>query len=399
MTALSRNRPGVVLFAMVCWIFGPRALADELPGQRNSKSIAFLRVPDGGIQPQASVDSQGVLHLIYFLGDPKAGDIYYVRSEDGVRFSKSCRVNSEPGSAMAIGNIRGAHLALGKNGRAHVAWMGTTQRKSADSHAHASSAPMLYARLNDAGTAFEPQRNLIQTAFGLDGGGSIAADDRGNVYVAWHAPEPGSHGEDKRCVWMTRSTDEGKSFGAEARINPESTGVCGCCGMRIAAMGGAVFGLYRSAHGQIHRDMYLLASSNHGNGFRSFKLDSWNVGTCPMSSMNFGSNDKRTLCTWETEGQVYFATIDSTTHQPSMPVAAPGSNRKRKHSAIATNAAGEVLLVWTEGMGWSQGGTMAWQLFDASGKPMSESGQGNAVPAWSLVAAIARPDGRFVVIY
>lgn len=47
---------------------------------------------------------------------------------------------------------------------------------------------MLYTRLNDAGDGFEPQRNVIQKRPGLDGGGSIAADAEGNVYVAWHAP-------------------------------------------------------------------------------------------------------------------------------------------------------------------------------------------------------------------
>ena len=52
---------------------------------------------------------------------------------------------------------------------------------------------MLYARSNPAGTAFDPQRNLIAITIDLDGGGSIAADDSGRVYVAWHG---GSRGED-----------------------------------------------------------------------------------------------------------------------------------------------------------------------------------------------------------
>ena len=40
--------------------------------------------------------------------------------------------------------------------------------------------------LSDEGSAFEPQRNVMQFAEGLDGGGSVAADVQGNVYVAWH---------------------------------------------------------------------------------------------------------------------------------------------------------------------------------------------------------------------
>src|SRR5438105_10520859 len=87
--------------------------------------VGLLRTPGSGIQPQAAVDSKGVVHLIYFKGDPKGGDIFYVRREPGQEdFSKAIRVNSRPHSAMALGTIRGAQLAVGKNGRVHVAWDG-----------------------------------------------------------------------------------------------------------------------------------------------------------------------------------------------------------------------------------------------------------------------------------
>jgi hypothetical protein len=67
----------------------------------------------------------GVVHLIYFKGEAKAGDIFYVRqTPDRDAFSDPLRVNSEPASAIAVGTIRGAQLAVGRNGRAHVAWNG-----------------------------------------------------------------------------------------------------------------------------------------------------------------------------------------------------------------------------------------------------------------------------------
>ena len=55
--------------------------------------------------------------------------------------------------------------------------------------------PMLYTRMNVAGNGFEPERNVIRTRYGLDGGGSVAADVDGNVWVAWHAPEKGGGAE------------------------------------------------------------------------------------------------------------------------------------------------------------------------------------------------------------
>src|ERR1700730_13221449 len=59
--------------------------------------ITLLRTPDGGIQPQAVLDRDGVLHMIYFKGDASAGDIEYVQRQPSTReFSRPSRVNSEP---------------------------------------------------------------------------------------------------------------------------------------------------------------------------------------------------------------------------------------------------------------------------------------------------------------
>src|SRR5579884_3440360 len=103
-----------------------------------------LRVPNGGIQPQVVVDGKGVLHMLYYHGDPRHGDIFYVRSSNaGAAFSRPLRVNSEQASAIAIGNIRGAHFAVGKGGRVHVAW--NDSRKMGSS----GGEVMSYTRLND----------------------------------------------------------------------------------------------------------------------------------------------------------------------------------------------------------------------------------------------------------
>ena len=373
---------------------------DATPPAKPEKStkVSVLRVPERGLQPQAAVDAQGTVHLIYFHGEPGAGDIFYVHSEKGSdQFSKPLQVNSGRGSAIAIGNIRGAHLALGKNARVHVAWNGSGK---AEPKGKSGASPMLYSRLNDAGTAFEPQRNVIQSAFGLDGGGLVAADADGNVYVAWHAPTPGDRGEGHRCVWVAHSTDEGKTFAAEKRANPEDTGACGCCGLRaFADSKGALHLLYRAARQDVHRDMFLLASTDKADHFQSEKVQDWEVNTCPMSSETFAEGAGRVVGAWETNGQVSFARIDRATGKLSAPVAAPGDTPGRKHPAVAVNHRGETILAWTEGMGWSKGGSLAWQVFDRDGKPTGAKGRADGVPTWSLVTVLARPDGNFTVIY
>jgi hypothetical protein len=44
----------------------------NLPWRSKSENYA-LRVPNGGIQPQAVMDAKGTLHFIYIKGDAKQG--------------------------------------------------------------------------------------------------------------------------------------------------------------------------------------------------------------------------------------------------------------------------------------------------------------------------------------
>ena len=115
------------------WLFSLALFAASIASAANTATqIHLLRTPDNGIQPQAAIDSKGVVHLIYFRGEPKAGNLFYVRREAGQsEFSKPIQVNTQPHTAMAIGTIRGAQLAVGKNGRIHVVWDGMVEAPSA----------------------------------------------------------------------------------------------------------------------------------------------------------------------------------------------------------------------------------------------------------------------------
>ncbi len=133
---------------------------------------------------------------------------------------------------------------------------------------------MLYSRLNDTGTAFEHERNLMHRSFGLDGGGSIAADGEGNVYVVWHGigmdvrSGAGPQGEARRTMWVAKSMDDGDTFREEEKAWQEPTGACACCSTKaFASRDGAIHALYRSATNAVHRDIYLITSKDHGKSF------------------------------------------------------------------------------------------------------------------------------------
>jgi hypothetical protein len=369
-------------------------LASSAQAQSTNR-IALSRVPGNGVQPQAVLNEGGTLHLIYLAGEPGASDVFYVKRAAGqTEFTAPVQVNSQPGSAVAAGTIRGAQLALGKNGRVHVAWNGS--QKAADKATFA--APLLYARLNDAGTGFEPQRNLMQQSHELDGGGTLAADGAGHVYVAWHGAGA-QKGEEHRRIWLARSTDEGKTFAREVAVDQDQTGACACCGMRaFVDKTGAVYLLYRTATKMTERGMYMLVSQDKGQRFRGQRLDDWTLTTCPMSSVTL-TNATHPVAAWENNGQVQFAALDAKLAQRPASIAAPATTGKRKHPAIAVNTRGETLLVWTEGTGWKRGGSLAWQLYDRDGKPTAEKGTAEGVPVWGLATAVALPSGAFQIIY
>ena len=371
------------------------------PASAGAAHVAVIRTPDAGIQPQAEVDNRGVVHLIYFKGEADGGDVFYVHRKTGeTEFSRPIKVNSQSGSVTAMGTIRGAQLALGKNGRVHVAWDGMGKGAARIKINDKEEAPLLYARLNDSGTSFEPERNVITFAAGLDGGSSVAADAQGNVYVAWHAPRPGNtNGEAGRAVFIARSSDDGKTFEREKLALAKPTGACPCCGMRaFADLAGAVYILFRAAMEHVDRDETLLISPYPGAEFTIANVHKWKANICPMSSATLTAASDAVLAAWETDGQVYFAKVNSKTMQVSEPVS-PKGKANRKHPVAVANERGETLFVWTENTSWGKGGAVVWQLFDSDGQSISRQQRADGLPTWSLATAFAEANGDFVVVY
>lgn len=349
-------------------------------------AVKTVRVPDGGIEPQAAVDAKGVIHLIYYKGPDRAGDVYYTTSADaGQTFAAPIRVNSEAGSAMATGTIRGAHLALGRNGRVHVAWMasGTSKTK-----APGNTIAMLYTRLADDGKGFEEQRNVIAEHVGMDGGGSVAADDAGNVYVAWHAPSKKDGGEASRRVWVARSSDEGKTFEPEAMASEAIEGACACCSLKIFADNDTVVVAFRRATNMTERGTVLLLSTDQGKNFVAKPIDQMQSGKCIMSSFSIVKTAKLSAIGLENNGEIRVL-------RDGQPMRTIGNG---KYPALAVNHAGEMLVARAVGTGWNKGGAVAWEIFSPDGKA-GEKGDAKNLPTWSFPAAVALPDGNFLVIY
>src|SRR5262249_31605514 len=155
------------------------------------------------------------------------------------------------------------------------------------------------------------QRNLMRHTSALDGGGTVAADGEGNVYVAWHGrSEDAESGEAGRRLRLARSKDDGATFAPEGPTWDRPTGACGGCGPRgLAGHRGRVYLLARAATEAIERDMYLLPSGGRADHFRGVSIPPWKINACPMSSAALATAGAGVLAAWETQGEVYFCRI------------------------------------------------------------------------------------------
>ena len=388
-------------------LLAPRRVPAVASGA-TAPAVTVVRLPQGAVQPQAAVDEDGTVHLIYLTGDPMAADIRYARAKPtasgGLSLGEPVRVNTTDGSAVAVGTVRGPHLSLGRDGRVHVAWMGSGPARPKAPGKH---APMLYTRLADDGRRFEPERNVITKYVGLDGGGSVAADADGKVYVAWHAPIAKGGDEGSRHVFVARSIDDGATFAAEEPLAGERLGACGCCGMRVLATpgdGGGLVGLFRTATDKIHRDTRAFRTRDGATNPPGVTLDPMESATCVMSTYALASspNGERVFAAWETDGRIRLGSYPRGSIAAGHAVRLPEAKDDigQKHPSVAAGAGGNVLVAWAEGTGWQQGGAVAWQVFDAKLRPIrGTAGRGDGLRAWGLPAAVALKGGGYVVIY
>lgn len=363
--------------------------------------VRLERVPENGLQPDVAREDSGRIHLVYLAGDPGAADVRHVqRDGPGRPWTTPRRVNSQAGSAIAVGSVRGARLALGISNRVHVVWNGSARAEPRQ----AGSAPLLYARSDDAGSGFELQRNLGGEIRHLDGGAAVASDGRGTVLVAWHGAlprvGPGPDDESGRGVYVARSEDDGKTFDAPRRIDVPGTGVCACCALEARFTGpGRIQVLYRRATGGTQRGMALLSSGDGGRTFASRFLDEWEANQCPMTTARLLPGPGDGLAVWSSRGEIRLARVgfDPSTDGGSRRVSPAGA--RANHPVVAGRPGREMLVAWTEGTGWQKGGAVGWQVLDAAGEPKGQPEQRTGVPVWGSVAAWAESNGDYTVLY
>lgn len=364
-----------------------------LAASETSAQVLVEALPEPGLQPQVAVTAAGVVHAVYLTGDPKACDVRHsTRPVAGGAWSAPVTVNSLPRSAIAVGTIRGAQIALGKDDSVQVIWNG---HATANAPQH---APLLHACMPAGARAFTSQRDLLGGTTALDGGASIAANAQGHVSIVWHAAaaggDGGKKGEGSRLVWERVSTDDGATFSAPAPLNASQPGVCACCSLRAClAPDDTLRVLFRAATSPTARGMCLITRRQDGSSTVR-PLDDWRVAMCPMSSASLVPGAAgHFLAAWENDGSIVAGELGGA----GMPAVQTMGPAKSKHPVLVSNAQGQILITTVVGSGWSKPGTLHWDLLDPERRVIA-TGDGDKLPVWGHAAAYARPDGSFVIL-
>ena len=198
-------------------------------------------------------------------------------------------------------------------------------------------------------------------------------------------------------MYLTVSRDGGTTFEPSRRVSRAAEGACACCG--LAAMsdpGGAVHVSYRGAGDNVRRGQRLLTSTDRGRTFSDRLVHPWELGACPVSTTSLSAGPGRLTAAWETRGQVHFADVG----RLDAALSPPGKARfRRKNPAVAVDSRSDTLLAWGDGPGFSFGGSLHWQIFDAAGRPVGEPGGGQDTIVTGSTSAAVVQDDRFIVIF
>jgi hypothetical protein len=357
--------------------------------------IEIQRTPDNGLHPRMFQDADGAVHLLYFRkrsNSPRSreGDLFY-RQWDTAEgdWGTAIRVSSK--SFNYADPIYRANFDIDNDGRIHVVWY--TARPS----------EFMYTRSSPERSEFGLQRSLVsENLEGIDAGADITVSDN-NVAVVWAAGALTE--EDQRTVYARYSTDYGETFSNEIMLGDKSLGACACCSLAVEHnQQDQLIVAYRSAIDGVGRHMQLLSIDpsdvNQEKNYASLHaLQQWDLSACPVTTNDFGEDyQQNDWLVFESESRIVQMNITAGT-DPEL-VAEPTTRTRQKHPSIAFSSDGYKLITWGEGISFTKGGTLDWQLFDNNGEPVEAAvKQEVTIPDNSSPAAVVTPAGSFLILY
>lgn len=251
-------------------------------------------------QPQAAVDDDGVIHVVYGVGD----SIRYVQSKDqAASFSEPVELPKL--GVVALGMRRGPRIAVAKDVLCITA-IGGDQGKGKD-------GDVLGCRSTDGGKSWQgPVRVNDVAGAAREGLHGMAAGQDGRLCCVWLDLRHG-----KTVVMAATSTDGGLHWSENVVVYRSPDGsVCECCHPSVAIGGDSrIHVLWRNSLGG-NRDMFVATSRDGGATFGEVvQLDreSWPLDACPMDGGAIAALEDGTFATvWRRDDTVWLQSADAT---------------------------------------------------------------------------------------
>jgi len=286
--------------------------------------------PDNGAapwrQPQVAMDGATAV-VAYGAGN----DVFAAVSKDGGRsFGKPVLVGNA--GVISLGRHRGPRVAI--SGKTMViAAIAGAKGKGQDGE--------LFAwRSTDGGKTWGKAAQVSDVpGAAREGLHALAAGPNGMYFATWL---------DLRLkgtrLMASISKDGGATWSANFPVYESPDGhICECC-HPSAAIGadGAIHVMFRNWLGG-SRDMWLATSRDGGKSFAAKKVGegTWQLNACPMDGGGLAVKaNGEAVTSWRREKEIFWTNGKS--------FQAPGW--AGKDSALALDAAGKPVIVWTEGM-------------------------------------------------
>jgi hypothetical protein len=289
-----------------------------------TNKIAPLQISANGVdaaEPATASAPDGTFYVAWVNHDAKQADVMLAHfNTDGVQQGSAVRVNRQQGVATAWRGDQPS-VAVAADGAVYVLW--TARVEAQDKH----GTDIYLSVSNDRGQSFASEVKVnddkVPNAHGMH---SLAVAKDGRVYAVWldernvQQPMPstkaeGHHMESNRDVYLSYSTDGGRTFSANRKVATEA---CPCCKTSLAvAADGTLYAGWRQVLPGSFRHIAVAASNDGGMNFSQPVIvsdDHWVLQGCPVSgpSLSVDGASGNLKVVWFAAGEgdapgVYFA--------------------------------------------------------------------------------------------
>lgn len=277
---------------------------------------AIARTIFQGQMPQAEVDKNGIVHLVFGNGD----SIFYSWSEnEDNSFNKTELIAVLPGLAAA--HMRGPQIAITTEGPVVLAC-----NQSGNIYSYARTGEKRWAsavRVNDVDTV--AKENLV----------SLTADNK-KLLAVWldlrngHNQLEGARSEDAGKTWLNNQL---------IYKSPDTT-ICECCKPSVVMRNGKTVVMFRNWLSG-NRDLYIAESRDKGLSFsdaQKLGQGSWALNGCPMDGGALDlTRDNKIKTVWNRKGKIYAS-------EPGMAETEIGQGR----GCTLTIAGSKTIYSWAE---------------------------------------------------